>query len=251
MVGEIKDVTADRDVRRLFANIDAMMSAAQPAETFEIFNAALAHYGFDKVVLGQAFIMADAGAADRRFFYHYGMDDFLAVYAQKNYQFSDPVTLRVMRTHRPFRWREAHVDMTKRQMEQVAEAQAAGLKFGIVFPVVDEAGATGFVSLGRETDFSLSDAAFLELELLCRYAYFAIDRHFESKAPQKTIKLTPRETAILLHVAHGKTNWETGQIMGISEYSVRDYLKSLSARLETSNRTHTVVKAIQLGLILP
>jgi len=250
MVGEIQNAGAGSNAGRLFTTISAMMSARLPDEIFTMFVEALKFFGFDKIVLGQVFILADA-AAERRFFYHHGVAEFLAVYAARNYQFSDPVTLRVMRTHRPFRWREAHVDMSKNQLEQITEARASGLKFGIVFPMVDEAGATGFVSLGRETDFDLDETDFLELEILCRYAYFAIDRHFESKPPQEPITLTPRETAILLHVAHGKTNWETGQILGISEYSVRDYLKSLSARLETSNRTHTVVKAIQLGLILP
>jgi len=117
--------------------------------------------------------------------------------------------------------------------------------------MIDRPGPTGFVSIGQELPFELDSRAFLEVEMLARYTYQSIDRLHPSVDYQQKLNLTSREVAILMHVSKGKTNWEVGQIIGISEYSVRDYLKSLSARLETSNRTHTVVKAIQLGLILP
>jgi len=64
-----------------------------------------------------------------------------------------------------------------------------------------------------------------------------------------TIKITDRERQILNLVSKGKTNWEVGKILDISEFSVRDYLANLSQRLETCNRTHTVTRALHLGLI--
>lgn len=236
---------------RFLSEVDNILGGKTAQEIFESFVKAVKPLGFDKIVMGQAFVMSDMSKTPRRFFFHHGVTDFLKIYAQKNYQFSDPVTLRIMTTRRPFRWREANVDMTAAQLEQLNVARSFGHNFGIVFPVIDPSGATGFVSLGRETDFDLQGRQFLELELLCRYSYMAIDSFYKPAETDEKISLNPRETAILMHVSRGKTNWETGQILGLSEYSVRDYLKSLSARLETSNRTHTVVRAIQLGLILP
>lgn len=235
----------------ILMDIETVTAGETPADIFERFKVAISRYGFDKILFGQAFFVANKDYSGRRFFFQHGFAEFMKIYTKEKYQFSDPVNMRIMQTHRPFRWREAHVGMSHIQMKQVGEAQKHGLKFGIVFPVMGQDGPTGFVSIGRETDFSLDDRTFLELELLCRYAYLAIDRHYETTEGAPTVSLTPREAAILMHVSHGKTNWETGQILGISEYSVRDYLKSLSVRLETSNRTHTVVRAIQLGLILP
>lgn len=235
----------------ILSDIETVTGGKSPEEIFEKFKVAVRRFGFDKILFGQAFFIADKDYVGRRFFFEHGFADFMKLYAKENYQFSDPINLRIMQTHRPFRWREAHVGMSNIQMEQVAAAQNHGLKFGMVVPIMGQAGPTGFVSLGRDTDFKLTDRAFLELELLCRYAYMAIDRHYEVPDETHGVTLTPRESAILMHVSRGKTNWETGQILGISEYSVRDYLKSLSVRLETSNRTHTVVRAIQLGLILP
>jgi len=232
-------------------DIQTLLSAQTPEDCFKHLCTYVGRFGFDKIIAGQVFAISDADSTNRRFFFQKGAGEFLSLYMKRNYQFSDPVSFRAMTTHRPFRWRETHTDMTKRQMEQMEAAKRFGMNYGIVFPIKDRTATMGFVSIGRATDFELSQSEFLELEMLCRYGYMSIDSHFENKEAASDMTLTPRETAILVHVSRGKTNWETGQILGISEYSVRDYLKSLSARLETSNRTHTVVRAIQLGLILP
>lgn len=243
------DLSSRADI--LQRDIKSLMSAETPKACFKFLCDCVGRLGFDKVITGQTFVISDALAVKRRFFFQHGVKEYLALYLERNYQFSDPITFHAMTTHRPFRWRETHVDMTKRQLEQMEMAKQFGISFGMIFPIKDKSGAMGFVSLGRATDFELTQSEFLALEMLCRYGYLAIDGHYDPVEVGAGMTLTPRETAILLHVSRGKTNWETGQIMGISEYSVRDYLKSLSARLETSNRTHTVVRAIQLGLILP
>lgn len=241
----------DSRANMLLRDIGLLMSAKTPEACFQHLCDSVGRLGFDKVVTGQTFAIADISTVDRRFFYQHGVKEYLAVYLERGYQFSDPITFRAMTSHRPFRWRETYVDMTKRQLEQMEVAKKFGLNYGIIFPVKDKSGCIGVVSLGRETDFELTQSEFLALEMLCRYGYMSINSLFSGPEKVSDMTLTPRETAILLHVSRGKTNWETGQILGISEYSVRDYLKSLSARLETSNRTHTVVRAIQLGLILP
>jgi len=235
----------------LLGDIDLLMSAKTPKACFKQLCTSVERLGFDKVVAGHTFATSDTSIASRHFFFQHGVKEYLELYVERGYQFSDPITFRAMKTHRPFRWRETYIDMTKRQLEQMETAKKFGINYGVIFPVKDKFGSIGVVSLGRETDFELSQSEFLALEMLCRYGYMSIDSHYAAPEEVSEMTLTPRETAILHHVSRGKTNWETGQILGISEYSVRDYLKSLSARLETSNRTHTVVRAIQLGLILP
>ena len=232
-------------------DIKTVTQSSTPQTCFDQFRHILEAKGFDKIVMGQAYMLADKGIKTQRFFLHSGISDFLKTYLEQNYQFSDPIVLRAISTHRPFRWQESRADMTKAQIKQVEHAAEHGLKYGIVFPIKDFGGTMGFVSIGRSTDFELSDLEFLELELLCRYSYLKIDSFYGASIETSDLSLSPRETAILTHVSRGKTNWETGQIMGMSEYSIRDYLKAISARFDTANRTHTVVKAIQLGLILP
>jgi DNA-binding NarL/FixJ family response regulator len=64
-----------------------------------------------------------------------------------------------------------------------------------------------------------------------------------------TRALTDRQIEILTHVARGGSNRQIGQILGISERTVRNHLRSISAKLSTSDRTRAVVIAIERGWI--
>lgn len=64
-----------------------------------------------------------------------------------------------------------------------------------------------------------------------------------------TRALTERQIEILTHVARGGSNRQIGQMLGISERTVRNHLRSISAKLSTSDRTRAVVIAIERGWI--
>jgi DNA-binding NarL/FixJ family response regulator len=61
--------------------------------------------------------------------------------------------------------------------------------------------------------------------------------------------VTDRQLEILTNVARGRTNRQIGEILGISEKTVRNHLRSISQKLSTSDRTHAVVLAIGNGWI--
>jgi DNA-binding NarL/FixJ family response regulator len=69
----------------------------------------------------------------------------------------------------------------------------------------------------------------------------------EEAAPRPT--LTERHIEILGHVARGRTNRQVGELLGISERTVRNHLRTISKRLATTDRTHAVVLAIGHGWI--
>lgn len=64
-----------------------------------------------------------------------------------------------------------------------------------------------------------------------------------------TPKINLREREILLWAAEGKTNWEIGEILGLTHSTVKDYIARIFVKLNTSNRTHAVAIAFQYGLI--
>ena len=68
--------------------------------------------------------------------------------------------------------------------------------------------------------------------------------------PAEAVKpLTLKETECLRWCKEGKTNWEIGEIMSISEKTVEFHLSNTIKKLSVSNRITAVVKGIQLGLI--
>lgn len=68
-------------------------------------------------------------------------------------------------------------------------------------------------------------------------------------AEEGPVHIPLREASCLRWKALGKTNEEIGRILGISSHTVRFHLESARARLNTTNTTHTVAKALALGLI--
>jgi DNA-binding CsgD family transcriptional regulator len=63
--------------------------------------------------------------------------------------------------------------------------------------------------------------------------------------------LSDREKVCLRWAALGKSSWEIGRILSISENTVIFHIKNAMKKLGTSNRILAAVKAVQLGLIEP
>lgn len=62
-------------------------------------------------------------------------------------------------------------------------------------------------------------------------------------------RLTDRQLEILVHVARGRTNPQIGRLLGISERTVRNHMRSILRRLTSTDRTQAVVIAIEHGWI--
>lgn len=58
----------------------------------------------------------------------------------------------------------------------------------------------------------------------------------------QTDPLTPREAEVLLWTAEGKTAWEAGRIMGITEGTARIHLARVLDKLNASNKPHAVAR---------
>jgi DNA-binding NarL/FixJ family response regulator len=61
--------------------------------------------------------------------------------------------------------------------------------------------------------------------------------------PESQNQLTPKETRILRFVAEGKTNKEIAWSLGVSEVTIKMYMRSVFSKLGASNRTHAVMLA--------
>jgi DNA-binding NarL/FixJ family response regulator len=61
--------------------------------------------------------------------------------------------------------------------------------------------------------------------------------------------LTDRQLEILVHEARGRTNPQIGRLLGISERTVRNHMRSILRRLTSTDRTQAVVIAIEHGWI--
>jgi DNA-binding NarL/FixJ family response regulator len=62
-------------------------------------------------------------------------------------------------------------------------------------------------------------------------------------------ELTGRELQVLQELAKGLANKEIAGTLNITEYTVKDHLKNVMAKLRAADRTEAVMKAIQRGII--
>lgn len=62
-------------------------------------------------------------------------------------------------------------------------------------------------------------------------------------------ELTPRELEVLKQLAKGLANKEIANVLGISEHTVKGYLKTILGKLHVADRTEAVTTALQRGII--
>lgn len=172
-------------------------------------------------------------------------------YVELDFYTIDPITQMAGRSCRPFTFEDAYFDPTPKVKMFMKEAAAHGLEFGWSVPVHTSGLVPGVVTYAGRRKVDLNSAEQLSLFMVSMLAYQRAGEFFKQLIPDTQTMLTDRERAVLTLVARGKTNWEVGTVLSISEYSVRDYLKTLAVKLQTSNRTHSVARAMQLGLIVP
>jgi len=61
--------------------------------------------------------------------------------------------------------------------------------------------------------------------------------------------LSERERDCLRWIALGKTSWETGHILGLSQHTINFHVRNACAKLGVDNRLAAVAMALRLGLI--
>ncbi|MBF0622131.1 MAG: helix-turn-helix transcriptional regulator [Magnetococcales bacterium] len=65
----------------------------------------------------------------------------------------------------------------------------------------------------------------------------------------RNIKLTPREKECLRWAAEGKSSWEIGMILTISERTAINHLQNAGRKLQATNRVQAVARAVLYKLI--
>jgi DNA-binding CsgD family transcriptional regulator len=63
-------------------------------------------------------------------------------------------------------------------------------------------------------------------------------------------ELSERELQVLQYMASGRSNKEIGQVLYISENTVKAHVKSILAKLDAMGRTEAIAIATKRGLIV-
>ena len=133
------------------------------------------------------------------------------------------------------------------------EARSIGLSAGVSFAVHEQPAVAGIFSLARAGSLDLPPAELAALvgraQIFASLLHHAVSRiDLPRLLPEQSIALTAREKECLKWAAEGKTAWEIGQILSISERTAVFHLNNMMQKLGASNRTQSIVRAVALKL---
>lgn len=172
---------------------------------------------------------------------------WLERYFGRGYLHKDPAARRLLAGSPAFLW----TDLTECDQDADArlvmdEATEFRLNDGMTISLRAPGGVIAGMSLAGER-FELAPVDRARIELL---ATFTLVRLLALHGQEAPVRLTAREADVLNWAAEGKTDWEIGAILKVSEHTVDKIWRSVRVKLETVNRAHSVARAIRLGLIL-
>ena len=173
-------------------------------------------------------------------------------YFEHGYQNIDPVVLLAPDIERPFLWdslsRSYKLDRAQTRLMQ--QAGEAGLKDGVGVPLHGPRGNVCLVTFAAGDGHPDPAAELPKLDVVAAQFHAAYSAVGRSENDQRTAAvLSARERECLQWVAKGKSSWDIGKILEISENTVNFHLKNALHKLDANSRTLAVVKAIRYGLV--
>ncbi|WP_280153501.1 autoinducer binding domain-containing protein [Piscinibacter sp. XHJ-5] len=165
----------------------------------------------------------------------------------------DPVAQHCKRASVPIIWNQD--TYTSCGLGEKWEVQARfGYRTGIALALHLPEGRHFFIGVDRDQALPNSSAEVTrlvaDLQLFAVHAQDAALRVLVPPPPQMDFpSLTPRELEGLRWTMEGKTAWEVGNILGISERTAVLHINNATHKLGCVNKHQAVLKALRLGLI--
>jgi LuxR family transcriptional regulator, quorum-sensing system regulator BjaR1 len=170
-------------------------------------------------------------------------------YFESNYFRNDPAVLHLERSTDPFTWREALAcpDYTTAQRRIVYEASEFGMYSGFVVPLVGLGTRAAIIELaGGNNDLGTKARAELQLAAVCTHSRLRA----LWKPPKHSLpRLSNREREVLQWAAVGKSDWEIGKILSISEKTANAHIENVKRKYGVTSRIHAVVKGMNCRAI--
>lgn len=205
-------------------------------------------FGFENVLAG--IIPAPGMSATQQaenVVLHQWPDEWSSRYFTQGYLFDDPTIRRLTNSAVPFSWAELTPELrdNDRAARVMNEAKDFGLESGFTLTLITVEGYTaGFSFAANRFDVAPHQCGMLQL-----LASYSFAKALSFRNPEKPIHLTDREREIMNWVADGKSDWEIGEILSISEHTVDKHLRQARTKLNAVSRAQAVANAIRHRLI--
>jgi len=178
-------------------------------------------------------------------------DEWINHYTEKRYAATDPVLLEGMKTKQSLDW--GALDRRNGSRKTFfGEANEFGIgKNGLTIPIMGQGSPIALVSFTSNETGDAWQKFVLEKEQELHLISMSLHEHVWQSDQSDGLDdvLTERETECLKWAAVGKTAFEASVIIGLSERTVRHHLEMCRKKLDATNITHAVVKAINANML--
>jgi LuxR family quorum sensing-dependent transcriptional regulator len=172
-------------------------------------------------------------------------------YVSSGLFYRDPVMERANRSLEPFVWDLSIYDTGKAEHAQLLGLRRdLGVKGGIVVPVMESMGGRTVLFVSG-VDFPHCKDTLLYLRIMLEHVVAKLNLlrsggiwNEPHTAFVKEAHLSARERQVLGWIAFGKSSREVATIMGLSEHTVNEHIAGAVDKLQASNRTEAVMRAV-------
>ena len=223
-------------------------------EAFGILEKYLAQLGFDRVVYS---LITDHPHINQK--RGHGIlrnypEDWMKYYFAHNYFEVDPV-IKVIKQHNgAFLWNsvpELKNGLQRDEYVLMEEAREAKLLDGVGIGFHGTCGRVVGMGVASSAGKAYIDKNSVSLIYALCSQFHLFYQEFESRSSAVPIQLSPREKEVLTWTAEGKSRTAIGEILNISDDTVKTYITRVYAKLGVNSIPLAILKAVMLGLIYP
>lgn len=203
---------------------------------------------------GTEYLMVGSSAGvtpDPNFYSGNYPEEWLQRYFSRQYFYTDPVNLWMMERRSPVDWSQLRPAgyLQGRSRDVMNECHEFGIREGLTIPIINTDGQLGGVTFAA-SEFESTAEVKSALQLIAVYYFARLQELLEiTNDNASPPKLTSRERECLHWVAAGKTDWEIGEILFISEITAHKHVESAKRKFGVPTRVQAVVEGARHKLI--
>jgi LuxR family quorum-sensing system transcriptional regulator CciR len=144
------------------------------------------------------------------------------------------------------------INFTENHRQIVEKTRQAGIGDGFTVPANVPGELSGSCNFAVKTGSHAPPSSFAMAQLVGSFAFQAartIVAHSRGFEPFSKVELTERQLECIVLVARGKTDWEIGKILNISEETVKQHIANARERYDVTKRMQVVLRALYDGLV--
>lgn len=225
-------------------------AATNSDDLFAALQAISVEMGFEYFALSHHVDMAHAGSGAIRL--HNYPDQWADYYDSHGLGLSDPVHRASHMTNVGFVWSSipSMIALTRDDHRVLALGREQGVGDGFTVPASVPGESLGSCSFANKDGVVIDHAMLPLAQIVGMFAFECARRIWVARPPDFAApRLTDRQRDCLLWAGRGKTDWEIGRILDISQDTVERHLKAVRERYGVPKRTLAVVHALFDGTL--